>query len=162
TSESFTYQTSQAIALTFNRDVGNSISSTDLVIENLDTQQIVPSSSISLVFSSLTGTFTVAGSLPGGNYRAILPANSVHDSAGLTLGDDDVTFDFFVLLGDTNHDRTVNVVDLGNLASNFGLSSGATWGQGDFNYDGNVNVADLGDLATNFGVTLAAAGSSSQ
>jgi hypothetical protein len=63
---------------------------------------------------------------------------------------------FFLLGGDVNHDRTVNVADLGTLATNFGKSSGATWSQGDFNYDGTVNVADLGTLATNFGLTLAA------
>jgi autotransporter-associated beta strand protein len=67
------------------------------------------------------------------------------------------------LLGDTDLDGTVNVADLGNLATNFNSTS-ALWINGDFDYNGNVNVADLGDLATNFGQTLtggagAAAGS---
>jgi hypothetical protein len=61
----------------------------------------------------------------------------------------------YTLLGDTDFDGTVNVVDLANLAGNFGRTNGAMWVQGDFNYDGSVNVADLADLAGNFGATLA-------
>jgi hypothetical protein len=56
----------------------------------------------------------------------------------------------------------VNVADLGNLATNFGMTSGATWAQGDFDYDGNVNVADLGDLATNFGMSLPSGSAAAQ
>jgi hypothetical protein len=49
-----------------------------------------------------------------------------------------------------------SVADLGNLATNFGKTAGATWVNGDFDFDcnGNFNVADLGDLATNFGRSL--------
>jgi len=61
----------------------------------------------------------------------------------------------WTLFGDTDLDGRVNVSDLGNLATNFGLTTAATWVQGDFDYNGTVNVADLGDLATNFGQTLA-------
>jgi beta-glucanase (GH16 family) len=64
------------------------------------------------------------------------------------------------LPGDTNLDGVVNVVDIGTLATNFGMSSGATWAQGDFNGDGNVNVADLGMLATNFGKSSSSSASS--
>ena len=62
----------------------------------------------------------------------------------------------FTLFGDTNLDGAVNVADLGNIASNFGKTSGMLWINGDFDYNGNVNVADLGDLAGNFGKNLAA------
>ncbi len=54
------------------------------------------------------------------------------------------------ILGDANADGKVNVVDLGILATNYGLS-GKTWIEGDFNGDGIVNVVDLGILATHFG-----------
>src|SRR5205814_902886 len=53
-----------------------------------------------------------------------------------------------------NLDGKVDVTDLGNLASNYGMSSGARLAQGDFNYDGNVDVTDLGDLASNYGAVL--------
>jgi autotransporter-associated beta strand protein len=56
----------------------------------------------------------------------------------------------YTLYGDTNLDGTVNSVDFGNLAANFG-KSGKVWDQGDFNYDGTVNSVDFGLLASNFG-----------
>jgi hypothetical protein len=61
----------------------------------------------------------------------------------------------FTLLGDTNLDGKVDVTDLGNLASNYGATSGATWVQGDTNYNGAVDVSDLGNLASNYGGQLA-------
>jgi hypothetical protein len=56
-------------------------------------------------------------------------------------------------LGDANLDGEVNLQDFNRLASNFGLSSGATWTQGDFNHDGVVNLQDFNRLAANFGLT---------
>jgi len=60
--------------------------------------------------------------------------------------------------GDANGDGKVNVVDLGILATNYGVTGTATWGMGDFNGDTNVNVVDLGILATNYGYGGAAGG----
>ena len=65
----------------------------------------------------------------------------------------DSTFDFFVLAGDANHDRHVDVTDLGVLATNW-QGSGKTFSDGDFNYDGVVDVTDLGILATNWQKSL--------
>lgn len=53
--------------------------------------------------------------------------------------------------GDANNDGMVDVGDLGILAGNYGMQSGATWAQGDFNNDGAVDVGDLGILAGNYG-----------
>jgi beta-glucanase (GH16 family) len=53
--------------------------------------------------------------------------------------------------GDANFDGKVDVGDLGVLATNFGVTSGATWASGDFTADGRVDVADLGQFATNYG-----------
>jgi uncharacterized protein (DUF2141 family) len=55
------------------------------------------------------------------------------------------------IAGDANGDRKVDVSDLGILAANYGLTSGATWDKGDFNGDGKVDVSDLGILAANYG-----------
>lgn len=57
------------------------------------------------------------------------------------------------LLGDTDHDGDVDLVDLGNLAANYssGVPTGATWEMGDFDGDGDVDLADLGALAGNYG-----------
>lgn len=48
--------------------------------------------------------------------------------------------------GDTNHDGTVNIVDLARLASNFGDNGG--WAEGDFNGDETINIQDLALLAS--------------
>src|SRR5262249_21335168 len=52
-------------------------------------------------------------------------------------------------------DGKVDVTDLGNLASNYGATAGATWAQGDSTYNGAVDVSDLGNLASNYGGQLA-------
>ncbi len=57
--------------------------------------------------------------------------------------------------GDANGDWSVDVSDLGVLATNYN-TSGAVWGEGDFNYDGNVDVTDLGLLATYYNTSAAA------
>jgi len=53
--------------------------------------------------------------------------------------------------GDASKDGKVNVVDLGILATNYGIGGVANWAMGDFNNDGNVTVVDLGILATHYG-----------
>jgi len=53
--------------------------------------------------------------------------------------------------GDADFDNKVDVVDLGILATNYGMTSWATWSKGDFNGDSKVDVVDLGILATNYG-----------
>jgi hypothetical protein len=97
--------------------------------------------------------------LPDGNYRATIPGGSVADASGNVLGTD-ITLDFFTLGGDANHDRHVDVSDLGILATNW-QASGRTFSQGDFNYDGRVDVSDLGILATGWQKTVAATTSTS-
>jgi hypothetical protein len=57
----------------------------------------------------------------------------------------------FPVAGDANSDNKVDVGDLGILAANYGMTSGATWAKGDFNGDGAVDVGDLGILAANYG-----------
>jgi hypothetical protein len=51
--------------------------------------------------------------------------------------------------GDANNDGTVDVVDLGILATNYD-GTGKTWAQADFNADTVVDVVDLAILATNY------------
>lgn len=52
------------------------------------------------------------------------------------------------LAGDANLDGSVNVGDLGALAS--GWNTAGTWAQGDFDFSGAVDVGDLGILASNW------------
>ena len=51
--------------------------------------------------------------------------------------------------GDANLDWTVDYLDLGALATCYGMTA-AAWSQGDFNADGQVDYLDLGVLATNY------------
>jgi len=67
------------------------------------------------------------------------------------IGFVDVHGNFIAFHGDANMDGEVGIADLGALADNYDLASGATWQQGDFNGDGQVGVADLGALADNYG-----------
>ncbi|HSV16005.1 MAG TPA: Ig-like domain-containing protein, partial [Tepidisphaeraceae bacterium] len=144
----------QSISYAFSEDVGASLTPHDFLVEQLPTggatvadadKSVSGTSSIVLGFTSV---------LASGNYRVTIAASDVTDTAGNALSAGS-TFDFFIYAGDVNHDRWVDVGDLGLLATNYGTSSGATWGQGDFNYDGAVDVADLGQLAGNYGTTLA-------
>jgi hypothetical protein len=76
------------------------------------------------------------------------------DRAGNTL-QSDFTFDFFLLGGDANHDRTVNDIDLGIFSTHWN-TSGQNYSQGDFNYDGFVDVADFKVITDHWQTTLAA------
>src|SRR5439155_15785053 len=57
--------------------------------------------------------------------------------------------------GDANLDGSVDTIDFGYLAGNFG-GSNKQWYQGDFNYDRFVDTVDFGLLAASFGKPAAA------
>lgn len=54
--------------------------------------------------------------------------------------------------GDLNGDGQVDIADLAQLLSNFGMAAGATPEDGDSDGDGDVDIADLAFLLSNFGV----------
>lgn len=143
----------QAVSVQFSEDVSTLISPSSLVLENLTTGQIVPSSFVSVEYdlASNTAHFTFPGYpngvLPNGNYHGRLSAG-LADFFGNALPAG-AEFDFFFLNGDFNHDRSVDITDLGILATNW-QGSGKTFAEGDANYDGSVDITDLGILATNW------------
>ena len=53
--------------------------------------------------------------------------------------------------GDANLDGRVDINDLTIVLSNFGKTSGMSWGTGDFLGDGKVNINDLTIVLANFG-----------
>jgi hypothetical protein len=55
--------------------------------------------------------------------------------------------------GDTNADRTVDLLDLAIVLTNFGTPLGARYADGDFDSDGDVDLADLSALLVRFGQT---------
>jgi hypothetical protein len=125
----------------------------DLTLVNLTTGAVTPASSADFSYDPATGTATwsfsgvAGGRLPDGNYRATLDETTATGAASA------VTFEFFVLAGDVNRDRSVNGSDFSILAGNFGRT-GQTYGSGDLNGDGRVDGSDFALLAGNFGKTL--------
>ncbi len=99
-----------------------------------------------------TATITPTAPLPNGNYRVGLPAGTVQDPAG--NANIAYSFDFFVLAGDVNRDRTVNFDDLLIVAQNY-ESTGMTYAQGDLDNSGTVDFDDLLTLAQNYEQTVA-------
>jgi hypothetical protein len=91
--------------------------------------------------------------VPDGNYRAQVLAT---DLAGNTMPSP-FQMDFFILYGDADRDRDVDIADFSAVASNFNVGN-RTFSQGDFNYDRITNIADFAILAQRFNNTLPAAG----
>jgi agmatine/peptidylarginine deiminase len=148
----------------FSANVGASLGSDDLVLENLTSAQTIPTSDLTLSYNAgtNTGTFTYTGTggvLPDGRYRATLLAAGITNPTGTPMSSNHV-FHTHVLAGDANRDGRVNLDDFNILAGNFGQSP-RTFSQGDFNYSGNVNLDDFNLLASRFGTVLAAASSAS-
>ncbi len=145
----FAFETQQAVTLT----VANAVDVTAQPVQllNLTTGEAFEGE---LDVTGQAGLVTYAGGLlPDGNYRLTLPFDAVTSSAGQPL-DASRTLDFFVLAGDANRDRTVDLADFNLLATNFG--SAGTFSEGDFDYSGTVDLADFNALAINFGKTLQA------
>jgi hypothetical protein len=151
------------VRITFNGDLKTStLSAADLMLLDPTTNQPLsglPTPTVSYDSATRSAIWTFASPLLDGNYRAMLPAESVTDPIGNVLAED-FTFDFFVLAGDANHDAVVDTTDLGILATNWN-TTGKTFSQGDFNYDGRVDVADFRILAANWQKTPSGALASS-
>jgi hypothetical protein len=160
----FIYQDApQRIVYRFNTDVSLSLTTTDLVLENLSTMTTIQPTDLAVAYDGITNTATFTFNisslswLPDGNYRATLLAAGVTNSIGTPLPADN-TFNFYFLQGDANHDARVSLADFNILAGNFGFSA-RDFTQGNFNYDaaGLVTLQDFNLLASRFGVMLAPA-----
>jgi hypothetical protein len=151
----------QQIAVKFDQNLQLSVGVSDLILQDLTRGTTIPTSSLYLNYDAPTNVAAFQfsgfprGILPDGNYRATLPAGSVNDSLGNGLAAD-VTFDFFVLAGDANRDRIVDVADLGIVATNWHLAN-RDFSQGNFNYDRTVDFYDLGIIAERWQRRLPAA-----
>ena len=75
----------------------------------------------------------------------------------MTGGDFELTGGFWpgtcFLLGDLDHNGSVNISDLAQLLGNYGTTSGATYEDGDLNGDGAVTLPDLAELLAAYGTT---------
>ena len=143
-----------SITLRFKESIGGSFSSGDVEIVNLSTSQSLQPSQVAWDGSRNRVVVRLAPFAPDGNYRLKINSGTVTDPLGAPLPSD-YTYDFFILAGDADHDRTVGFLDLVPLAMTYGRS-GMTFAQGDFNYDGLVDFGDLVLLAQRYGTNLPA------
>lgn len=156
-SGTYSYQSwPQRLSMSFNRNevLPSSLSGGDLVLMNLTTGQRLDSAVITTAsYANTRATWTLNTILPDGNYTATLPAGSILDLSGNPTTTS-FTYSFFVLGGDANRDRRVDIMDLSALASNWQKSSLFT--SGNFNGDRIVDSADLAILAANWQTVLSA------
>jgi hypothetical protein len=157
-SSQFNFETRHEIQFNFDQDVSASLTVDDLTVTNTTSAQVVPSSAFTFEITSASGAPTVAlwkanSPLADGNYTAVLTGSGVTNGSGTPVAGTP-TRNFFVLAGDADHDRDIDVNDLGILATNWQLSP-RTFSQGDFDYTGTVDVNDLGILATKWQQQLA-------
>ena len=55
--------------------------------------------------------------------------------------------------GDLDGDNDIDLADLAQLLSNYGMTSGAIYEDGDLDGDGDVDLADLAALLSVYGTT---------
>jgi hypothetical protein len=155
-STSFPYATAaNQIQFTFDQDMlSSSFAAGDLVLTNVNGGAVPAVQSVQYNSATKTATFFVpSGGFADDNYTATLAAGSVSSSYG-TPTSVAYSFNFFSLIGDANHDRTVNVLDFNVLATNYGKAGNFT--QGDFDYSGTISSSDFAILASQYGKTVAA------
>jgi hypothetical protein len=144
----------QSLVYQFSENVQPALITADVDLQNTSTSTTILPGQMSLGYVSNVGTITFTGLsnqiLADGNYTATL--TGVTDVAGNALPTD--VLNFFFLMGDANHDATVDTTDFNILAAHF--SQSGNYGDADFNYDGTVDTTDFNLLASNFSATLAA------
>ena len=150
----------QRVQVSFNEPMDTAFAPSNVTLTNLTTSTVIPTAAMSIVYNTPTNIAEIrfpglpGAIVPDGNYRVDIFAS---DAAGNAMTSP-YTFNFFILYGDSDRDRDVDIADFSNLASNFNLSN-KSFAQGDFNYDGTVGIADFSILASRFNQTLPAAGS---
>ncbi len=157
-SNSFSFETGrQSVQVRFSEDVSHTLSIGDFVLRNTTTNQIVPASSLGVVYDGTSDAATISplvGNVFADGLYDLTVKQSVHDWSDKTLAGE-VHFTFRVLQGDLNRDGTVGFDDLLTLVQNYG-KMGQTFSQGNIDYsaDGLVDFSDLLQLAQHYGTSL--------
>ena len=151
-SSSFWFETlPQQAIFRFNQNVAASIGDPDFQITG---PAGTPGHAFAYEPDTNTATLTFAAPLPDGNYNIRAAAAGITNAGGQAMASDAV-LDFFVLAGDANRNRSVEIGDFSILASRFNVPG--TFTQGDFNYSGRTEIGDFAILASKFNTTLPAA-----
>jgi len=153
-----------SLAITFTENVWPSLDPEDLGLENITTTETFSLAGMPLAYDPITdkATWNTAGvAMTDGNYVATLSAAGVSDEVGNPLdgdgdgtGGDDYTFEFFVLAGDANGDRSVDMDDFEILLTEFGTAGSGL--AGDLDGDDLVGFSDFAILRAGYGNTLPA------
>ena len=149
----------QQVQVTFSESMAGALIPAHITLNNLTTGSPIPSDQLSIAFPVGTQARVTfpgvpnGGLLPDGNYQAVVLAS---DLAGNPMSVP-YQFDFYVLYGDGDRDRDVDIADFAMMAGNFN-SAPRNFAQGDYNYDGTVGIADFALLASRYNTTLPAAG----
>ena len=147
-----------AVRLTFSEDVSPSLHASDFTVTHLDTGAVIPASGLDLRWDRATNTLAISllnpVALADGDYRLIAPAGAIADPFGNPLIQP-LNLDFFVLAGDANRDRRVDLADFSILASHY--NTPGVFSEGDFDYSGSVGIGDFATLAGRYNLGLARA-----
>jgi hypothetical protein len=155
-SGSYEYLTRQAVTLTFDQDVSTFFDAYDVRIVNRTTNATFLSQSVSYNVAANSATLLLTNQLTDGNYDVVVSASDIANAAGV-IAQAGVSFSFFALRGDINHDRHVDFSDLLLLAQNYGAGGrDSAHGNIDYSTDGSVNFNDLLNLAQQYGKSIAA------
>lgn len=155
------------VVLFASEDLGTTFQLADITITNLTTNTVIPNPNLAFSYNDQTARAVITPSqLPNGiftdgNYRLTINAGSVTDLSGNGLASN-YNFDFFVLAGDFNRDRTVNFNDLLVIAQNYNRI-GRSFSQGNIDYspEGLVAFNDLLGVAQNYGDSVLMSANSS-
>jgi hypothetical protein len=147
----YTAPVGEGLTLDFSADVAASFSPSLMQIVNVATGLAATPKSVAYdsILHRATVTFDPMA-MADGNYRLTIAAGAL---PGLTTP---LTYDFFILAGDVNRDRSVDFLDLAAMAQHYNTTGGMTWADGDFNGDGNVDFLDLARMAQRYNTALPA------
>jgi hypothetical protein len=152
------FETGQAVAFVVNESLGGTFAGSLVEVTNLSTSQTFSVPAIGVTFDepSLNGSvnLSLSGSLPDGNYLVgILPGAT--DVAGNSVS---VTGNqFFILAGDANRDRSVDISDFAVLVANFNRI-GTVFSEADFDYSGITDIGDFALLVSRYNAGIPAPG----
>lgn len=150
----------------FSENVSASLAASDFRVDQVTTGDPDPvPASVSFNTTTNTATFSFAGILADGNYRAVIAREDVFNASNEIMAFDAV-MDFSFLLCDIrthatppNHigqDGYVDLSDFNGFAAHFGVPGPWGYDDGDFTYDGEVNLADFNKISARFGNQLPA------
>ncbi|MEM8875187.1 MAG: glycosyl hydrolase family 28-related protein [Planctomycetota bacterium] len=145
TDASFNFRFDQSVAVQFDEDPTDVVDPSDVTVVALGGGSAPQPSAVRFDQRTREATFDFDTLLPNGNYVA-----TFNGSFGTA------STNFFVLAGDANRDRDVNILDFLVLRNNFNRDDNPGFDNADFNYDGQVDILDFLVLRANFNQTVPA------